>query len=992
MSISRFCVAVLSFAAVYAACAGDETSNMEVSGIHHAEVPEGATWTYSGVISGDGSIQKYGKGTLVLSGRNAFSGGVNLTNGTLVVAEEGALGTGKLTIGNYSKTPTVSAKFSKPDATVGNPIALPDGSSNASVGTPHVQVAENTVFSGSITSYANTFYMGNVNNNRNSIDTAYPTNRITGSLWVYDTRTLAVTTYGVTIFQGPVTAGAVVVGGVNSAVGSLVLDTDNCNIGKFNLFSGSLYCKKPNVLNGAALAIRRNAAQGASHIDLGGFDQTCSTLGIYSTGVDFPESGTGYSIDSPDGPATLTVTGGVANTCCTNYFAINDCIALRLDADPEFTCIFTKRENGTSGDIVVSKGVFSVTGTATFRNVPRIVVAEEGKFLLSSEKTQALASVKKFEVAGEFRSTSSDPFASDGIRLEIAEGAKFDAGCALNVASLSIRGNELYGGTYTHSEYEEIAEGTVIVLPVTKHAVAWVGGGDDGSVGVAGNWSGGTLPDLAGGGLTAVFAESGTGAVVDRLLYLDGIVFSGDTGFALSGRGDACGITLLEAGLSFAAAAENPERVFSVDVPVTATEAQLWEIPTNTTFRLLDGFSAMKEVVKDGDGELVFSGTNSFASSLAISNGITRFCGTITTPGGADGSDYSLDNSVRCYGATKPGSNGTRTGQVFLDNAIIEKPFCTVGPTGSSRSEEYLWTTENSSNVIRGVWMTRDVSWQRLNQPETAITVFEGGVSNLVRTLFSGGTVHIRNKPHVSPGSHIFQISKNTRVIYEAEGGYIGNLNLGDAEIEFRTSYSMSGGSVVNSATACSINLNCTTQRFDKISFVSAPDVVVDGGFGAALEVKGDGESVIEADVTGEVSVVNSGSGTLALKGRCFSSAGDIVAASGRVEIADGASWGNASCVRVSGDGTVAILRSPENLASQAFGKHTEVHLSGDAVISVPDGSVQRVAYLFVDGVRQPVGNYTHAGIADSNIKKHFAQTTGVLRCVGNSGTVISIR
>jgi hypothetical protein len=77
---------------------------------------------------------------------------------------------------------------------------------------------------------------------------------------------------------------------------------------------------------------------------------------------------------------------------------------------------------------------------------------------------------------------------------------------------------------------------------------------------------------------------------------------------------------------------------------------------------------------------------------------------------------------------------------------------------------------------------------------------------------------------------------------------------------------------------------------------------------------------------------------------------------------------------------------------SQAFGKATEVHLSGKGVISIPDGSVQRVAYLFVDGVRQSLGNYTYAGIADENVKKHFAQTSGILKCIGKPGTVISVR
>ncbi|MBO7207630.1 MAG: autotransporter-associated beta strand repeat-containing protein, partial [Kiritimatiellae bacterium] len=441
------------------------------------EVASGDVYTYSGVVSGEGSLTKKGPGKLVLSGANTFSGGVTLQEGFLEVAEEDALGTGTLTLKNPNSDPDISSKFSKKDAVVTNNIKLPNTSSNASNSDPHIHVLENTTFSGNITSYANTFYMGNRDCGQNSIATAYPTNTIAGSLWIYGTRNLTLGAYGVTILKGPVTAGGITIGTYFSSEGSLVLDTDSCNVGAFNLSSGSLYCKRQNVLNGAQLRIRQKNASSASHIDLGGFDQTCSIFGEYSSGSTFPVSGTGYSINSPEGPATLTVTGGAANASCTCHFAISDRITLLLDAEPTFTCKFTTRANGTSGDIVVSNGVFSVVNTATFKAVPRIVVAEHGKFVLSSTETEALAGVTELEVAGEFRSTASAPFTSGAVHLVIAEGAVFDLGGTLNSASLVIRGTDLDAGVYTHAEFSEIAEGTSIVVPVQKRTATWVGGG-----------------------------------------------------------------------------------------------------------------------------------------------------------------------------------------------------------------------------------------------------------------------------------------------------------------------------------------------------------------------------------------------------------------------------------------------------------------------------------------------------------------------------------
>lgn len=975
---------------VWIAFAGDVSSDTNLTENLSADVPAGEVWTYSGVISGDGSILKYGGGKLVLASENTFSGGVTITNGTLEVAEQGALGSGLLTIKNSSKPPLISVRFSKKDAIVGNAIKLPYTVSNAETGSPHVYVTENTAFTGDITSYANTFYIGNLNCNKNSIETAYPTNTIEGKLWIYGSRGLAISSYGITIFRGPVTAGSVTVGGFSSCTGSLVLDTDSCNVNSYNLSSGSLYCKRRNVLNGAKLSVRQKDASPLAHIDLCGFDQTCATFGMYSTGSVFPASGTGFSINSSDGPATLTVTGGAANASCDCYFAISDRITILLDADPTFTCNFKNRANGTSGDIVVSNGIFSVTDTATFKAVPRIVVAEEGKFVLSSTVSEALAGVTELDVSGEFRSSANSPFASEAVRLVIAKDAVFDIGSTLNVSSLAVRGVDLDEGIYTHAEFSEIAAGTTIVVPAQKRTATWIGGGEDDLVSTDGNWSGATVPNLTGGGLTAVFAESGNRALVDRMLYLDGIVFSGGNDFTLARNGEDCGISLFDAGLSFAEASGDSARKFSLDVPVDANGELIWILPSNTTFELCGGLTTRKNAAKGGDGNLVFSGTNSFAGALVISNGVTTFSGTVTTPSGVDGSGYALDNSIRCYGATDS-DKGKLTGRVYLDNAVIEKPFFTLGPNVQSKSETYLWTTENSSNVVRGVWKSGGESWQRFNQPASAITVFEGGVENTTRSHFAGGTVHIRNKPHLATGN-IFTISQGTRVIYEAAGGYINNLQLGNAVVEFKTSYSLNGGQITNGSTACSINLNCTTQRFECINFHSAPNVVVDGAYGAALEVSGKATSVISANLTNGVSVVNIGSGELVLTGRTFTSHGDIVAESGTVKIADDAKWKNASRVCASGSGTVAVLRNPGNLMSQAFGKDTEVHLSGDGVISIPDGSVQRVAYLFVDGVRQPLGNYTYAGITDQNVKKHFAQTSGTLKCIGNPGTLISIR
>ena len=56
------------------------------------------TVTHSGIVSGAGSLAKVGPGTLTLSGSNNYSGGTTVSNGSLQVGNDNALGTGGLTV------------------------------------------------------------------------------------------------------------------------------------------------------------------------------------------------------------------------------------------------------------------------------------------------------------------------------------------------------------------------------------------------------------------------------------------------------------------------------------------------------------------------------------------------------------------------------------------------------------------------------------------------------------------------------------------------------------------------------------------------------------------------------------------------------------------------------------------------------------------------------------------------------------------------------
>ena len=62
------------------------------------EIDNGSNTTFSGTISGSGSLVKEGEGTLTLSGNNSYTGGTLVNEGTLAVGSSTALGTGTLSL------------------------------------------------------------------------------------------------------------------------------------------------------------------------------------------------------------------------------------------------------------------------------------------------------------------------------------------------------------------------------------------------------------------------------------------------------------------------------------------------------------------------------------------------------------------------------------------------------------------------------------------------------------------------------------------------------------------------------------------------------------------------------------------------------------------------------------------------------------------------------------------------------------------------------
>ncbi len=68
------------------------SGNISMTGAGALYINQAGTSTYSGLISGSGSVTKDGLGTLVFTGNNTYSGGTNISSGTLQIGNAGSTG------------------------------------------------------------------------------------------------------------------------------------------------------------------------------------------------------------------------------------------------------------------------------------------------------------------------------------------------------------------------------------------------------------------------------------------------------------------------------------------------------------------------------------------------------------------------------------------------------------------------------------------------------------------------------------------------------------------------------------------------------------------------------------------------------------------------------------------------------------------------------------------------------------------------------------
>ena len=912
--------------------------------------------TRSEKFTGSGKITKTGAGKLILDNpNNDFTGGITINAGSVQADAEGAFGTGKV---STSATGGTVAILNAEGAVFPNSFAR---SGNHG---PLLTFLKSATVNGNLEASAGC----SINSTGLSVAEG-ATATINGTVTGCSNKAYYISGGGTIVFNGAVNMPATFY--CSETAGAVIhLANPNNNFSQLEMLGTKIVCDAENVING--LVYYSDGKSASSSIDLNGFDQktklSMSPNKLYNLGKD-------AQVFTSTKPATLTVQGSAGVTNSVQY-RFDGAVSLLIDVDPTYVLKLTgSRASSMTGNITVKRGSLEA-GTATFKTISGISLGADGKFSSSAQVATGVESVT----------------------LDFATGAEFALPGAqtLTASTLTVDDELKPFGTYAAWNCPPIVSGSVVVPSRGTVAAGWTAGGASDGISDKDNWSAESDFDFRLDKVTGAFA-TGSRATVDIDATFAGLTLDVPGGFTFAGEKtmsvDAGGIVAVDV------PATEDSRLYTFAAPTAFTADQGWSIADSNTLAfssILSPFSVY--ISKTGAGDLKFSGTNVLDGRFAATGGDTVLAGHITTSDGVDETPFSMSASDR-HGLF---FNVYSSGTVRLEGVEIDKPFAVEVPqNGHSKFTVAAGTT----NIIRGQFYTRNQSGQGVYLAAGSVLDCRGGISQNWNHTFSGvGTLIIREKPYVDGSSKDFVLegekggkgaltavfettgNKANLIIRATGGGYGGTADFRVSEA-FEPGYNLSMSSRDQGQSY--LKLNATTQTFDKVTLQKGGANYLSqiSGEGGAIGVRGSGESVISADIVGNVSILMSGTGTLAMNkqnGSVFNSSGDILVSDGTLTFGENATWLNGTNIVVTG-GTLALP------TTKVFNrKFAAMALDGDGVVSIPDGARCRVRSLKVGDTEIEPGSYTYANAPDA-LKPHLAQTSGCLDVCGG-GIVLIVR
>ena len=806
----------------------------------------------------------------------------------------------------------------------------------------------------------------------------------------------------------------------------------NVTAASLNLDYGSYRCLANDVLNENTVLLFKGYSDGEKgRLDINGFNQTLNRIesgNSDESAANHQKARVVYSAQ----PAVITLKPSQSQSLSKAAFSGK--VTVVMDAeDSAYAQTSVRRVSDTTGDLIVSNGVFRIGEGASFPGVPRIAVADGGTLEITSEITLAMCSVGEITIeAGGRVAAPASAFAPKQIALSLEDGAELDLtdGGVLEVASLSIGGTVYPVGIYDSGSISAIAGGKVqIARQVSPDATGiWIGRGVSQSTMDVNNWEGG-FP----GAINITFAQAGKRALVGEALMAADLIFDTPESIATFevAADDAAAAKIMMSGdLVMTNTAQDVSHVNTLSVPLVVSDNSAWirvdgeKNVLEMNGGILGGQNGNVSLMRTGTGTLFLNAADSaFQGNVKLTGGKTY------VKGGALGGTAAAPVSV----TVNPNDTGSDPGcspvDFYFTGGTYDQNYTFIR-TGSGLLRSVFQA--GSTNVMRGFVRSQNNYSFKFEFERDSNTTFENGFEqiwvygyHLDSDLHPGAVVKISDKPLMvsyTLASFRYCLDEDrcdaAQVVFDATGNFAedGVYFGGDINVRFDKDFAFDrtetgkltslaflrlAGEAYNEKYVV-MDLNGHDQRFGNLYTVPVGESdygwlqawghsfgsCITSALPAVLYVVQEGDLINKPEVPwaatfrGAVSLVKSGTNTLTLAG-VNSTTGRLEVAEGRLDFAGDGSWANAREIAVSG-GVLALGRNG------IISREADVYISGGS-LEIAEGVRQTVRHLYIsDGeggfVRMRQGYY------DSGSAGGFVTGGGVLRVRGDGGLTVVVR
>ncbi len=869
--------------------------------------------TLGAAISGIGSLMKDGNGTLLLTGKNTYTGGTSIQNGTLVLGSSSALGTGPVSVngtldlGGQSYTALSGLRTYANSHVTGS-----SGSSSLIINNSAANILDGDIRedggvvslvkagAGSLNITGNNTYTGGTTLNAGTLNIGHASALGSGSL----------TFGGVSTFD-------------NSSGSALSLT----GISK-QLWNADFTFKGSNSLNLGTGAVSMNATRtvnvAANTLTVGGaISGTSATAGLTKAGAgtlvllgDNTYTGATSIASGLLQVGNGGTTGSLASTSIVNNgrLAINRSGQLTLGAAISGIGSLVKDGNGT----LLLTGKNTYTGGTTLQNGTLVLgsssalgtgpVSVNGTLDLGGQSYTALSGLKTYANSHITGSSGSSSLIINNSAANILDGDVREDGGVVSLVkagagSLNITGNNTYTGGTT------LNAGTLNI----GHASA-LGSGSltFGGVSTVDNSSGSALSltgiskQLWNADFTFKGSNSlnlGTGAVSMNATRTVNVAANTLTvGGAISGTSATAGLTKAGAGTlvllgdnTYTGATSIASGLLQVGNGGTTGSLASTSIVNNGRLAinrsgqltLGAAISGIGSLVKDGNGTLLLTGKNTYTGGTTLQNG-TLVLGSSSALGTGP---VSVNGTLDLGGQSYTALSGLKT---YANSHI----------TGSSGSSSLI-INNSAANILDG-----DVRE-------------DGGVVSLVKA--GAGSLNITGNNTYTGGTTL----------------NAGTLNIGHASALGSGSLTFGGVSTVDNSSGSALSLTGISKQLWNADFTFKGANSLNLGTGA-VSMNATRTVNIAANtltVGGAISgasaaagLTKAGAGTLVLLGdNTYTGATSI--ASGLLQVGNGGATGSLASTSVVNNGRLAINRSGQLTLGAAISGIGSLVKDGDGTL-----------------------------------------------------------